>query len=96
MDINRDDAIKGGGDFIIGQYMNESTRSFIEGREFVGRITEVNIWGKHFEDATLVTMSRDCSYSRGGFLKWDVFRDGYHGDIQLIDASDCLVPGKCL
>lgn len=84
------------GDFIIGQYFDESTKSFTLGKSFVGKITEVNIWGMFLNLDTIVTMSRDCSSSRGYILSWSSFRDGFHGDVQLIETSECLVPGKIL
>lgn len=74
--------------------MNESTRRFTAGLEFVGKITQVNVWDNYFESDVFEIMSRDCS-SGSHDLQWIVFRDSYHGDVQLLESSECLEPGKC-
>lgn len=58
--INKGHFIEGSGDFILGQYLDESTRRFAAGQEFVGKITEVNFWDRSFESDVIETMSRDC------------------------------------
>ena len=74
--------------------MNESTRRFTVGLEFVGKITQVNVWDSYFGSDVFEIMSRDCS-SGSHDLQWIVFRDSYHGDVQLLESSECLEPGKC-
>ncbi|KAL9960950.1 hypothetical protein ACROYT_G034459 [Oculina patagonica] len=88
---NKGHSIEGSGDFVIGQYMNESTRRFIAGHEFVGKITQVNVWVRYFDPDVFEIMSRDCR-SGGEEVRWIVFRDSYHGNVQLIESSECLVP----
>lgn len=73
--------------------MDEATRRFIAGHEFVGKITQVNVWARYFERDVFETMSRDCR-SGGEEVRWIEFRDSYHGNVQLIESSECLVPGK--
>lgn len=92
-DISRQIYFGGSGDFVIGQYTDSTTGRFITGHEFVGKITQVNVWDSSFDLSVMVTMSRDCR-SGGNEIRWSVFRDSYHGNVQLIESSECLIPGN--
>lgn len=93
INLQKDIPLTGSGDFVLGQYMNISTRRFTTGHEFVGKITGVIVWDRLFDHDVYATMSRDCR-SGGNNVRWREFRDSYHGDVQLIESSECLLPGK--
>ena len=86
--------IKAEGVFIVGQDLNEDNGGFTESRTFVGMITQVNLWSTKFDDYVLFTMSRDCCPTMGSRVKWRRFETAFHGSVQLINGSECSMPGK--
>ena len=83
-----------GGTFIIGQDLNVTDGSFNESRAFVGMITQVNLWSKWFDHNDVASLSRACWGIPGDVIQWSDFIDGIYGDIQLLNTSECRMPGR--
>ena len=83
-----------GGTFIIGQDLNVTDGSFNESRAFVGMITQVNLWSKWFHHNDVASLSRACWGIPGDVIQWSGFIDGIYGDIQLLNTSECRMPGR--
>ena len=93
MNLKTDRILNISGNFIVGQGLDDSKSNFVLEKSFVGKITGVNFWDILLDFNTIVTLSRDCRSSWGTEVSWGSFRNGFHGDIQLIENSECLVPG---
>ncbi|XP_027058079.1 sushi, von Willebrand factor type A, EGF and pentraxin domain-containing protein 1-like [Pocillopora damicornis] len=92
MNLKTDRILNISGNFIVGQGLDDSKSNFVLEKSFVGKITGVNFWDILLDFNTIVTLSRDCRSSWGTELSWGSFRNGFHGDVQLIENSECLVP----
>lgn len=93
MNLKTDRILNICGNFIVGQGLDDSKSNFVLEKSFVGKITGVNFWDILLDFNTIVTLSRDCRSSWGTEVSWGSFRNGFHGDVQLIENSECLVPG---
>ena len=93
MNLKTDRILNISGNFIVGQGLDDSKSNFVLEKSFVGKITGVNFWDILLDFNTIVTLSRDCRSSWGTEVSWGSFRNGFHGDVQLIENSECLVPG---
>ena len=86
--------IRSGGPFIVGNDLNQTDGSFNETRSFVGMITQDNMWSKGFDNDSIASLSRACWGIPGDIIEWSGFINGSHGDIQLLNTSECHMPGK--
>ena len=93
MNLKTDRILNISGNFIVGQGLDDSKSNFVLEKSFVGKITGVNFWDILLDFNTIVTLSRDCRSSWGTEVSWGSFRNGFHGDVQLIENSESLVPG---
>ena len=86
--------IRSGGPFIVGNDLNQTDGSFNETRAFVGMITQDNMWSKGFDNDSIASLSRACWGIPGDVIQWSRFINGSHGDIKLLNTSECHIPGK--
>ena len=89
--------LNAGSAFIVGTELNENDGSFSENLPFVGMITGVNAWSKILSNSDIMNaFSCACqNYFQGNLLQWSGFTDGVHGNVQLRNAFECKMPGKC-
>lgn len=86
--------VRSGGPFIVGNDLNQTDGSFNETRVFVGMITQDNMWSKGFDNVSIASLSRACWGVPGHVIQWSGFINGSHGDIKLLNTSECHIPGK--
>ena len=86
--------VRSGGPFIVGNDLNQTDGSFNETRAFVGMITQDNMWSKGFDNVSIASLSRACWGVPGHVIQWSGFINGSHGDIKLLNTSECHIPGK--
>ena len=86
--------VRSGGPFIVGNDLNQTDGSFNETRAFVGMSTQDNMWSKGFDNDSIASLSRACWGVPGHVIQWSGFINGSHGDIKLLNTSECHMPGK--
>ena len=86
--------VRSGGPFIVGNDLNQTDGSFNETRAFVGMITQDNRWSKGFDNVSIASLSRACWGVPGDVIQRSGFINGSHGDIKLLNTSECHIPGK--
>ena len=82
------------GRFIIGQSVN-STGMFVEDESFVGALTQFYVWNGGVT-GQLSMLAFGCSDSKllsAPTLAWPDMRQWTSGNIDLVPAQPCIIPG---
>ena len=80
--IQKDDSIPGGGQFVIGQYYTISGFEAFSG--FLGQISSVNFWNTSFSGGTLEAMAKSEVHLEGNVLKWSKVIGHIFGDVEVV------------
>lgn len=83
--------IKTDGILIIGQEQDAFGGRFDPKQNYIGELTDLNIWNRVLSPIEIVDMSKSCHLGEGNVKKWSDFKVGIRGNVRVISPSACNV-----
>ena len=83
--------IKTDGILIIGQQQDAFGGRFDPKQNYIGELTDLNIWNRVLSPIKIVDMSKSCHLGEGNVKKWSDFKVGIRGNVRVISPSACNV-----
>ncbi|KAL9978961.1 hypothetical protein ACROYT_G016546 [Oculina patagonica] len=83
--------IKTDGILIIGQEQDSFGGGFDGNQNYVGELTDLNMWNRVLNATEISNLSKSCHGGRGNVKKWSDFKVGIRGDVRVISPSVCEV-----
>ena len=83
--------IKTNGILIIGQEQDSFGGGFDPNQNYIGELTDLNMWNRVLAANDILKLSRSCHGGRGNVKKWSDFKVGIRGDVRVISPSACKI-----
>ncbi|KAL9978962.1 hypothetical protein ACROYT_G016548 [Oculina patagonica] len=83
--------IKTDGILIIGQEQDSFGGGFDGNQNYVGELTDLNMWNRVLNATEISNLSKSCHGGRGNVKKWSDFKVGIRGDVRVISPSVCEI-----
>ena len=83
--------IKTDGILIIGQNQDSPKGGFGAAPNYVGELTDLNMWNRVLNATEISNLSKSCHGGRGNVKKWSDFKVGIRGDVRVISPSACEI-----
>ena len=83
--------IKTDGILIIGQEQDSFGGGFDATQNYVGELTDLNMWNRVLNATEISNLSKSCHGGRGNVKKWSDFKVGIRGDVRVITPSACEI-----
>ena len=84
-------AIQTNGILIIGQEQDSFGGSFDPTQNYIGELTDLNIWNRVLTAQEILSLSKSCHGGMGNVKKWSDFKVGIRGDVRVITPSACEI-----
>ena len=79
--------IRGGGALVLGQEQDSVGGSFAAHQNFLGEMSNVNIWDHVIKDQEIMRMSKSCLTGKGNVYQWREFKAHVRGSVKIVDPS---------
>ena len=79
------------GILLIGQEQDSFGGSFDATQNYIGELTDLNMWNRVLDASEVLNLSRSCHGGRGNVKKWSDFKVGLRGDVRVISPSACEI-----
>ena len=76
---------------IIGQEQDSFGGGFDATQNYIGELTDLNMWNRVLEASEVSHLSKSCHGGRGNVKKWPDFTVGLRGDVRVISPSACEI-----
>lgn len=83
--------IKTNGILIIGQEQDAFGSGFNANQNYIGELTDLNIWNRVVSSSEINKLSKSCHGGKGNVKEWSDFKVGIRGDVRVISPSACEV-----
>ena len=83
--------IKKKGILTIGQEQDSFGGDFDPSQNYIGELTDLNIWNRVLDANKILKLSKSCHKGRGNVKKWSDFKVGIRGDVRVISPSACEI-----
>ena len=87
LDIIIGQEIRGGGFLVLGQEQDSVGGDFSPSDNFIGEMTDLNIWDHVITDQEITHMSKSCLTGVGNVYQWRDFKAHLKGSVQIIKPS---------
>lgn len=84
-------SIKTNGILTIGQEQDTFGGGFDANQNYIGELTDLNIWNKVLSSSEVDMLSKSCHGGKGNIKAWSDFKVGIRGDVRVISPSACGV-----
>lgn len=84
-------SIKTNGILTIGQEQDTFGGGFDANQNYIGELTDLNIWNKVLSSSEVDMLSKSCHGEKGNIKAWSDFKVGIRGDVRVISPSACEV-----
>ena len=82
---------KTNGILIIGQEQDSFGGGFDANQNYLGELTDLNIWNRVLSASEITKLSKSCHGGRGNVKKWSDFKVGMRGNVRVISPSACEI-----
>ena len=79
------------GILIIGQEQDSFGGGFDATQNYIGELTDLNMWNRVLYTSEVSNLSKSCHGGRGNVKKWSDFKVGLRGDVRVISPSACEI-----
>jgi len=79
------------GILIIGQEQDWFGGGFDATQNYIGELTDLNMWNRVLDASEISNLSKSCHGGRGNVKKWSDFKVGIRGDVRFISPSACEI-----
>jgi len=79
------------GILIIGQEQDSFGGGFDATQNYIGELTDLNMWDRVLDASEVSNLSKSCHGGRGNVKKWSDFKVGLRGDVRVISPSTCEI-----
>ena len=73
--------IVGGGEFVVGQEQDTLGGGFSAPESFIGKLTQMNVWGQELPLATIESLRLSCDKQLGDVIAWPDISLGLKGAV---------------
>ena len=75
---------------IIGQEQDSFGGGFDANQNYIGELTDLNIWNRLILEDEISALSNSCLKAKGNVKQWSDFKVGIKGDVKMISPSVCV------